>query len=169
MSVALLTFHAFDSWDEDHPRGYVQRGKPGIQPTSKDIKQYRDRITVKPAVCFDAATQQHLIDFAHEACQRREWKLHAASITPTHVHLLVSWPLKTTDANVMQQDCNRIAQTLKRVMGWSLSKRENVKGRRWFSRGWDDRWVRNRRHFEFLVNRYMPKHVHEGGTFRRFD
>jgi hypothetical protein len=37
MPVFHFTFHAYRSWNTDHPKGWVQHGDPGIKKPSKDF------------------------------------------------------------------------------------------------------------------------------------
>jgi hypothetical protein len=180
MPVALITLHTYRSWREDNARGYVQRGKAGVQPPSERLAQWRDEKAKQEPVRFNEEQRAYAIDAAADVCGRRDWRLHAASCTATHLHVIVSWreeQLLTCAGDSTglppgasrQQQVEHVAAKLKQLVGMLLSKREGVKGRRWFSRGIHDRWVRDREHLQRLMSEYLPRHAQEGGVVRVFD
>jgi REP element-mobilizing transposase RayT len=160
MPVALITIHAYRSWTEDNPRGYVQRGTPGVQRPNERLATHRAMIAKHPRVLFEAGQRALLIKAAAEVCASLTWRLHAAAVTPTHIHLLVSW--KQRDTLVRE-----ISTLLKRKLGNRLSRRKGSRGNRWFSRGVDETPVRDRRHFDHLCGQYLPQHVEQNGVFWR--
>lgn len=166
MPVALITIHAYRSWTEDNPRGYVQRGTPGVQQPSVRLAKHRASIARQPPVVFDRGQAMMLIDTARELCGRFEWRLHAMSTTPTHLHLLISW--KRDDVVVRQ-----LSTLLKRKLGSHLTQQKNAAagdaepalGNRWFSRGVHETYIRDRQHFDHLCSVYLPRHVLQNGVF----
>lgn len=155
MPVYLFTFHAYRSWREDNPNGYVQRGRPGIQPPSKRLADYRAAIANDPPTVFDDAQKALLLEGMQDMCTRRNWRLHGASATPSHVHALVSW--------ATPQSPRDLTTPMKRLLGMMLSQHKGDKGNRWFSRGCDEKQVCNQEHFAHLLNEYLPKHVKQNG------
>ena len=153
MPVFMLTFHAYRSWNVD--RRHVVRGEWGIKPPNEKLARHRDEIAGHDAARFDGEQQIVLRDMAIDACGRRDIRLHGGSVTPTHVHLLVSWR--------EERDVGEICEKLKSVLGWALSKQRGGKGHRWFSRGEDTTPVERREHFDYVLGKYFPKHVKEGG------
>ncbi|MHC4401879.1 MAG: hypothetical protein ACYTG0_19580 [Planctomycetota bacterium] len=150
MPVYLFTFHAYRSWKADNPRGYVQEGQ-GIQPPSASLAQYRDECAAQPEVRFEKTHQEVLIWIAHDACARRGWRLHFAATDPTHVHILLSWRSREPWRNVRKR--------LKNLAALMLGKKELGRpGRKWLSRKGSRKRVRDREHFDYLVNRYLPSH-----------
>ena len=156
MSVFLLSFHAYRSWDEDTPRGYVQRGMEGVQPPSAALARWRAGRAKHPAVRFDASQRELLIESTREIAARRSWTIYAMCATPTHMHLILGWRDR--------QELDRAIHTLKRLLGLALSRHAGTTGNRWFSRGCDRKRVRDREHFDHLVTTYIPKHVNESGV-----
>jgi len=58
---------------------------------------------------------------------------------------------------------------MKRKIGQAAAKLKSTVGRRWLSRGWDLTPVRNRAHFDYLFQTYLPKHAtDEGGIVRKY-
>lgn len=158
MPVALITIHAYRSWTEDNPRGYVQRGKRGVQAPSTQLAKHRAMIAAHPPVLFDQKKQAMLIEAAREIAAMLNCRLHAVAATPTHLHLLVSW--KQHDVTV------RTFSTLfKQKLGNRLSRQKGSRGNRWFSRGVDERHIQDRQHFDHLCDVYLPGHRDQNGVF----
>lgn len=71
MPVYLFTFHAYRSWREDNPNGYVQRGRAGIQPPNKALADYRAGIATHKlgAVVFRDHAPQGSVVKGHAAAR----------------------------------------------------------------------------------------------------
>lgn len=137
-----------------------------------------------------------MIELATKVSRAECATLHAASITPTHIHLLVSFkepnctcpwhgaadvnpsadvnsptPTKRHHPKTCPtwQKAHTLATRYKRVAGGRLSRQTDQPGRKWFSRGEDISPIHNRQHFEHHLHTYLPRHQHEGGTVRVFD
>jgi len=152
MPVYLFTYHAYRSWRPDDRRGYVRRGE-GILPPDEEMARNYDRDARQPRVEFDATRQGTLVEMVRDVCDRRDWRLHQVLANPSHVHVLVSWD---SDAS-----WESVRDTFKRLMGMRLSQTEKVQGRQWFSKGASRKQVRDRKHFDYLMNEYLPKHQGE--------
>jgi hypothetical protein len=160
MPAILITVHAYRSWSEDNPRGYVQRGRRGIQPPSRKLATHRAAVATHPPVQFDCEQMVVAIDAAHEVCIALEQSPLAASCTATHLHVLVD---AACDPDML---CTRI----KSIAGYKLSQWLGTKGNRWFSRGSDITAVKDAAHLQYLLETYLPRHeLREGGVFRRWD
>ena len=155
MPVYFFTFHAYRSWSEDDPRGYIQRGTPGIQKSNPKLAAHRDSSAGDPPVRFSEHQQHVLLDAMKDICGRRKWVLYAASVAPTHIHCLLSW----IDESPVEPKRDR----LKSLLGKALSDDVGTTGNRWFSRGQHMERVTNEKHLEELIVRYVPKHGLEGG------
>ncbi len=99
--------------------------------------------------------QDVLVKATCEICGRNGWHLHQVRATPTHVHVFMSWREYV--------EWQQVSNTLKRRLGAELSKALDTKGP-WFSRGSSHKRVRDRQHFVYLRDEYLPKHT---GTFWR--
>ena len=150
MPVYHFTFLAYRSWSPSHAKGYVRK-KVGVLPRDPEMAASYDRQAKQAAALFDDELQGVLIEGAQDICDRRNWTIHAVATEPTHIHLLVSW----SDDSL---EWEHVQVTLKRLLGMMLSKHLNVKGKRWFVRKYSRKHVKDREHFDHLVNEYFPKH-----------
>ena len=155
MAVYMFTFHAYRSWMPDRAQGYVRKGE--VLPTNEEEAQRYARRARNPQITFDRTIQETLVKNARIVCDENKWRLHQARATPTHMHVLVSWQGFF--------EWKEISNKLKRRLGSGLSKALGRKGP-WFSRGSSRKQVRDRGHFDYLMNEYLPKH---GCTFWRED
>ncbi len=182
MPVYHLTVHAFGSWTENHPRGYVQRSE-GLKPPNERLHRARRALQKQPAVRFDATQQALIHEAALATMKRRDIRLHAAAVTATHAHLILSYhhPLCTCRSpasacgappDYCQRGCpartsaEKAAGRFKKNAGMALSSSAPAVGRRWFSRGWDLTPVRTPQHLSHLMTDYLPAHTAEGGLVR---
>jgi len=201
--VYHLTHHAFGSWTEDHPSGYVQRGR-GLQPPSDRLHRARRAAQQQPAVRFTPKQQALILDTAAATLDRAGLRLHAAAVCPTHVHLVFSFtapachcvdgsrqkprqrlrgygvsgggydPAATPIHRVRTCDARRhaeqITRRLKRDAGLAVADAAAIRGRKWFSRGWDLTPVRTPEHLTFLQTDYLPRHeTDQAGLYRPGD
>ncbi len=150
MPVCLFTYHTYRSWMPDRQRGFVQKGR-GIQPPSAKLARAYGKAARHPPFLLDADAQGFLIEVALDVCRRRGWKVHGIATDPTHLHVLVSWR-----SRARWQD---VTGKLKNILSTALSKRAGVTGRPWFVDGSSRKQVRDREHFEYLMNEYLPDHV----------
>lgn len=148
MAVYLFTFHAYRSWNADRPQGYVRRGEGVLAADPQRAEQY-DRHARHPPMVFDAEAQGVLVASVRAICNANGWRLHRAVANPTHVHLLVSWEGYVEWADVSRR--------LKRGLGLALSKAIERHGP-WFSRGGSRKRVTDRKHFDYLMDHYLPRH-----------
>jgi REP element-mobilizing transposase RayT len=148
MPVYLFTFHAYRSWMPDRPQGYVRPGG-GILPRNPKIARCYAQRAKHDEVQFDTAQRWCLVDAVGAVCTEQGWEIYEATATASHVHLLVGWRTEEPWKNVLNR--------LKRRLGSALSKLVNRPGP-WFSRGSSRKRVRDRKHFDYLLNVYLPKH-----------
>jgi REP element-mobilizing transposase RayT len=156
MGVYHITLHAYRSWGADHPKGYVQRGEWGIKPTNVQLAQHRNRIAGQEPTRFTPDMQRAAIEMVKDFCRRRGYVLHGVSVTPTHVHVVLSWE--------DEQDPKQAAIRLKQLLGMRLGEVTGRRGWKWFSRGQDVKPVEDRKHLDYLIDEYLPEHIHEQGV-----
>jgi hypothetical protein len=165
--VYLVTTHAYRSWSEGNPRGYVQRGQ-GLQKTSERLARWRaDNARQEPAR-FSADVRKVISQVVNEIAIERAVRLHAQAATATHVHVLISFvsPACTCGASKFcgkgcgaRSFVEAFATRLKQKMGQAIAKFSGTSGRQWFSRGWNLTRIRDREHFDFMVGKYLPRHA----------
>lgn len=108
---------------------------------------YRNRMT-QDAVTLTNRQQQWIADEPQTAAPHRDWRLHAAAIVPTHVHVLVTWRSDRPQAEVSAA----IRQSLTRRLNREVGKRT------WFGRSGSRKRITDRKHFDHLVGTYLPGH-----------
>ena len=147
MPCYLFTYHGQGTWMPDHNRGYVRR-KEGVISTDVRMAVCYRRNMKHEAVRLDHAIQQVLIEAAIEAFPIQSIRGHGIATDATHLHVLVSW---TTD---------RTWQVARRQLRGSLTRRLNAEfeRRQWFSKQPSRKRVKDRRHFDYLMDIYLPRH-----------
>ncbi|MEA2707720.1 MAG: hypothetical protein QOF78_321 [Phycisphaerales bacterium] len=130
----------------NHKRGYTQRGK-GYLPTDKDMAQNYERRAENDPTIFDEALSRALIEELIASCEKIKCRLHAASTEPTHIHALTSWKHERGWMSIRTSLKTSLTKRLKTVA-------ENLS----LSRAASRKHVRERRHFNYLMNTYLPKH-----------
>jgi len=130
-----------------HRRGYVRRGE-GILPSDEHMAElYRGNLK-QAVVRFDNAIQRQLVQGAVVACEHQEVRCHFIATEMTHVHVLVSWKSDRTWVLVRKQIRGNITRRLN----------ESITRQQWFSKSPSRKQVRDRKHFDYLVTTYLPKH-----------
>ena len=147
MACCLFTYHAHGTWLPDRPQGYVH-WKHGLQPADKSLDDSYRRNMREPAAAFDDVLQRLIIDELRIASQYQRFRTHAIATEPTHVHLLASWP----DDRLFVRLSDGIHQSISRRL-----KKEHPR-RKWLTKGGSRRQVKNREHFDYLIETYLPSH-----------
>jgi len=150
MPVYLFTFHAYRSWNADHPRGFVQDQDRGYQPPNRALAKAYDRTATAPAAAFDPTAQDLLIRMAYDFCKRRGYRPHGVGTDPTHVHIVLSWRDGASWTSVRQ--------ALKNLLSLGLNRMHPGRHSRWFSRGASRKRVRDAAHLRYLLETYLPRH-----------
>lgn len=177
MPVYLLTAHAYRSWREDDPRGYVQHGE-GLKSPDAERARWRERAAKQPPVRFELAAQAAMQGEVPVVTKAEHVTLYAVATCPTHVHTLVAFetpPCTCDGGRYCLAECpgrdraDNVMTRIKQCLGRRLALEANVRGRRWFSRGGDVTPVRNREHLRHLLSEYLPDHeVTQGGVCRAY-
>jgi hypothetical protein len=147
MPCFLFTYHAHGTWLPNRSRGYVKRGK-GILPTDEKMHRLYSMAMKEPEVRFDESLQKQLILEVLQASVHQDFQSYFISTDTTHIHVLLGW----------RHD--KSGKLLKRQLRWSLSRLLNQSfGKQdWFSEGGSGKQVKDRPHFDYLRNVYLPKH-----------
>jgi hypothetical protein len=151
-----FVFHAYGSWNADHPRGWHQHGVAGTQRPSEPIANHRDRNQNHPTVTFNMKTQRALINMAIDACVTRGIQPHVIGTNETHLHLVASW---TGDRDAVETHYK-----IKNLLGLRAAEANGTLGRPWISHGGIPKRVRDGKHLNQLVRDYVVK---QGGAFWR--
>jgi len=147
MPCYLFTYHGYGTWLPDHPQGYVRR-KEGVLATDvRMAERYRSNQCEKTAE-FDPSIQRTMIDAVVGACLHQGLRGHATATDPSHVHVLVSW------------HSDRSWQLVRRQLRSSITRKLNldIERRSWFSKQPSRKRVKDRSHFEYLLQTYLPRH-----------
>jgi REP element-mobilizing transposase RayT len=168
MPCYLFTFHAHRSWMPDRPQGYVRRGRGPMAPDEERARQY-ERNAAQAPILFDEGIQRALIGAAHDAAAHQDFRLHCIATEPTHVHLLVSWKDDRTWPRMRTGVKQSLTRTLNRTPGPRAGlpaaiEEKEAERRKWFSAGASRKRVRDRKHFDYLINEYLPSH--RGASWR---
>ena len=147
MPCYLFTYHAYGSWMPDRSRGYVRRKEGVLVADRRMAACYRKNLKGE-IVEFDTHVQQRLVEALLEACQFQSLRGHGMATDPSHVHVLVSW----TDDRTWKLMRRRVRTSL------TLQLNRAFKHRTWFSKQPSRKRVKDREHFEYLVEEYLPRH-----------
>jgi len=109
--------------------------------------KYRVNMTTD-VVTFGEKEQRLLIEETLIASGFQKFRSHYLATDRTHFHALVSWSIE------------RDWKTVRAKLRESLTRRLNRELHRqdWFSKSPSRKRVRDRRHFDYLVNVYLSKH-----------
>ena len=152
MAVYFITLHACRSWRPDHKKGFVRRGKGILPPDPQTAAKY-DATAREDPVEFTKEMQQVMIAGAFDISSKRDWRLHGAGFEPTHGHFLVSWRGFISWLDVRWK--------LKNLLSLFLGRLTGTEGRNWFVGGGSRKRVKTRKHFDYQMEIYPPKHTGE--------
>ena len=147
MPCYLFTYHTYASWLPDRPEGYVRRHEGLLTSDEQVADQYKYNAT-QDGIVLDSPLQRLLIKEVLDACGIQDNRPHAVATDSTHIHTLLSWQSEKT--------WDKVTRSLKS----SLTRRLNSEHgkREWLSEGRSRSHVKDREHFEYLMNEYLPKH-----------
>ena len=145
--VLLLTFHAYGTWMPDRPQGYY-RNRDGLREANDaEADWYRGR-QKEPTVRFDRRIQRAMVDALVAAAGFQRWTFVAAATDDCHLHVLAG----TSD----ERDGDELQRLIKKALTYDLNA---MFGRRtWFSRNGHNRRVRDREHYVWVREEYLPSH-----------
>jgi hypothetical protein len=160
MPCYLFTFHSYGSWLPDRKRGFVKRHRGILAPDAAMASKYR-LVMKETAVEFSNDIQRVCIDAILESQDTQEFEAFFVATDPTHVHALVGW-----------RD-ERPWLHMRRIIKTSLTRTLNTRlhPRTWLAEGGSRKRLKDRAHFDYLVQQYLPQHrgwkwSPERGTFR---
>ena len=147
MPCYLFTYHAYGSWMPDRKRRYTKREQRYLPQDREMAEHYRRNMKREP-VTFDDELQQLIIDEIVTASRFQRFVLRGIGTDPTHAHALVTWIEKRTWAQLRNGIRSSITRRLNKLRG----------KRNWFVDSASRKRVRNRKHYDYLVNTYLPDH-----------
>lgn len=150
MPVFHFTFHAYRSWNTDHPKGWTQHGEPGARVRTESLAIHRHRLAKHPPVRFTPTQQHAIIDYVHDICRRRQWQPHCITADPTHIHIVVAWR--------SSEEMEFVRDKLKSLIGLLLARAAGTRGKPWLSHGQDETPVLSMKHMLYLLHEYLPRH-----------
>jgi hypothetical protein len=130
----------------DRTHGYVKKGRGILPPDKREADKYRSR-QKEPSASFDEVIQRLAIEECIVAAEKRRFRLHGVATEPTHIHVLASW----SDERTFEQ--------LRRGLRESITRRLNAHHLcRWLVQRGSRKQLRDRPHFVYLMDAYLPKH-----------
>ncbi len=147
MPCYLLTYHGHGTWMPDHPRGYVRRKEGALLSDSNMARCYRKNLQSN-AVHFHPALQQRLLDSILATRPFLGIRVHCIACEVTHVHILLSWGSERNVRSINKSMKDRLTRQLN----------QEFVHRRWLSKGSSCKRVRDRNHFDHLMENYLPRH-----------
>ena len=99
-------------------------------------------------VSFDPGTQKAMIEEVLVAARFQRFKAEAIGTDASHLHVLESW----RDERVWEKMRNSLRTSLTRKLNELFGRRN------WFSESASRKRVRDRDHYDHLVNTYLPDH-----------
>jgi hypothetical protein len=118
-----------------------------LAPNVDRAEKYREAMKESP-VQFSSQIQRAIIASILGSQEKQDFDAHFIATDPTHVHLLVSW----RDDRTWLRLRSTIKSSLSRYLNSRLTRRE------WFVEGGSRKRVKDRAHFDYLVQRYLPRH-----------
>ena len=131
----------------DRKEGFVRRGK-GVLPADLQLAQKYRQDAKEAVVTFDGRVQQLVIEELRTAFGHQDCRGHYIATDSTHAHVLLSW----RDDRAWKRLRTGIKSSLTRRLNRDLLRRT------WLSDGSSRKRVQDRRHFDHLVNEYLPSH-----------
>jgi len=147
MPCSLFTYHAYGSWMPDRKQGYVKRHQ-GVLPQDLPMHRLYKKAMTEESVEFFSEHQRCAIESLIKSQTPQRFELHYIATDASHLHALLAW----------RDERNVVA--MRGLVKGSVSRALNdaIHRRTWFSEGGSRKQVRNREHFDFLMEVYLPKH-----------
>jgi REP element-mobilizing transposase RayT len=92
----FITFHCYGTWLQGEEPGSVdgahnQSDTPFLPPDPQTRHRHQERMD-QPAYHLDALRRGHVLQAIREVCRYRGWRLLAAHVRSSHVHIVVTAP-----------------------------------------------------------------------------
>ena len=153
MPTYLFSYHGYRTWMPDHRRGYTKRGEGYLPPDPEMARKYEERAKHESTI-FTLEIQRALIQEVMIASKHQNFRLHAGAGEPTHTHHLVSWNDSRTWMQVRSNLKSSLSRRLSSMTDVLFDGQTVLK----LSRGASRKRVKDRKHFEYLIRTYLPRH-----------
>jgi hypothetical protein len=114
-------------------------------------QMYERQATDEPTV-LTAAIQRALIEELQTASRFQRFRLHAGTTDNTHAHALTSW------SNGDNRGWMKVRIAIKTSLSRRLTALSSEGHHLRLSKGASRKRIHNRKHFDYHMGRYLPKH-----------
>lgn len=148
----FLTWTTYGAWLPGDERGWVEKGKPGIQTANPLRVQTAQELMAEEPVILTAEQRVIVDEVLVQHCQIRKWILHARNVRTNHVHIVVTALVEP----------EKVREQFKAWGSRRLSEHAGLVGRRkngqkrWWTEGGDIEWIYEDQHLENAV-RYVAE------------
>lgn len=134
MSPPLAYFISWTTkgtWLHGDDRGWVERGKTGIQAPDPDRRRRELRTMEVDPVFLEPSMRDIAADTIRAHCDIRRWRLHALNVRSNHIHVVVT-AAGMTPETVMEQ-----------FKAWCSRRLNDATGERlkWWTPHGSTRWI----------------------------
>jgi REP element-mobilizing transposase RayT len=145
-----LTWTAYGQWLSGDERGWVDEGKPGIQPGDKEREDRMRARMSEQAVTFDAIQREMIETTIRDHCRIRGWEVLALTVRPRHVHLVVGG--NATPERMMEQLKAWCSRRLSDAAGLVARVAEGAGRRRWFTEHGSTKWINDQAYLDEAID-----------------
>ncbi len=129
------------------------RRDEGILPTDLEMAEFYERQAKDAKTVLTADLQRALIEELLVAVKFQNLRLHAGTSDQSHIHAMTSWP------NDDERGWLKVRNGLKSSLSRRLTALSTEEERLRLSEGASRKKIHNRRHFDYHMRRYLPKHT----------
>jgi REP element-mobilizing transposase RayT len=126
----LITWTTYGSWLPGDTRGWVEKGKAGIQDADEQRQRAAHEQLIAAAVVLDREQRGVVEATVRAHCELRGWQLHAVNARSNHVHVVV-----TADV-APEVVMNQFKAWCSRRLNERKDKRE-----RWWTKHGSTKWI----------------------------
>src|SRR5687768_18585863 len=88
----LITWTVYGSWLPGDPRGWRERGQPGLQPPNELFYELSAARMKETEFWLSHPDRDVVENSVRQHCRIRNWELHAINPRSNHVHVVVKSP-----------------------------------------------------------------------------
>jgi REP element-mobilizing transposase RayT len=144
-----ITWTTYGTWLPGDERGWIQRGKSGIQPPDEQRQRFADLALAEDPVILTPRQRAIIEQTIAEHCRIRNWTLHAVNARSNHVHVVVT---ATVDADeAMKQFKAWCSRKLSDDAGLTERVAARAGRRHWFTEGGDKEMIEDETYLENAI------------------